>query len=50
MPIEKYLYNVNRCGIAHGNNPIDFNTHLSEIQSDVYVMKLLAKMAIIKKL
>lgn len=50
MPIEKYLYNVNRCGIAHGKDPIDFNIHLSEIQSDVYVMKLLAKMAIIKKL
>ena len=50
MPIGKYLYSVNRCGIAHGSEPIDFDTKLSDIRSDIYVVKLLSKMAVLKNL
>ena len=50
--ISKYFYNVNRCGIAHGDRPIkfDFDVNLSDISSDVCIIRLLAKMAILNKM
>lgn len=48
-PIEKYLYNEIRCGIAHGKENIkthdNFNT-VQQISQDSYIMKLLARIAI----
>lgn len=47
--IAKYLYNENRCGIAHGKSRIrksDFNDDYFSILKDNYVLKLLARLAI----
>ncbi|MDD2274681.1 MAG: hypothetical protein PHI91_02630 [Candidatus Pacebacteria bacterium] len=51
--VGKYFYNVNRCGIAHGGSELrdfDFSVNLADIACDVYVIKLLAKMSILKNL
>lgn len=47
--IAEYLYNENRCGIAHGRTGVkayDFGYNIQEISLDVYVLKLLARIAI----
>ena len=51
--IVEYFYNENRCGIAHGKTDIktyDFGYNIQEISQDVYVLKLLSRMAIEDKL
>jgi hypothetical protein len=50
--IAKYLYNVNRCGIAHGTNIVKADITLSyfNVVRDAYVLKLLARLAIDEKL
>jgi len=51
-PIEKYLYNEIRCGVAHGKNNVvayDYDTNIKEIAKDTYVIKLLARYAIESK-
>lgn len=47
--IPEYFYNENRCGIAHGRTGVktfDFDLNIREISLDVYLLKLLARMAI----
>jgi hypothetical protein len=47
--IAEYFYNENRCGIAHGKTGIktyDFGFNIKEISQDLYILKLLARMAI----
>jgi hypothetical protein len=47
--IEEYFYNENRCGIAHGKTDVksyDFGFNIREISQDVYILKLLARIAI----
>lgn len=51
--IVKHLYNVNRCGIAHGYGDIkyyDFGYNVKEISKDVYILKLLSRIAIENKI
>jgi hypothetical protein len=50
--IADYLYNVNRCGIAHGRNIIrsDITPSYFEMVRDTYLVKMLARMAIDEKL
>ncbi|MDG4474924.1 methylamine utilization protein MauJ [Thiovibrio frasassiensis] len=51
-PIEKYLYNEIRCGVAHGKDNVvtyDYDTNLKEISKDIFIIKLLARYAIEKK-
>lgn len=50
--LASYLYNVNRCGIAHGRRIIraDITPSYFEMVRDTYLMKLLARMAIDEKL
>lgn len=47
--VAEYLYNENRCGIAHGKSKIkksDFNEDYFSIVKDNYIIKLLARLAI----
>jgi hypothetical protein len=47
--IPKYFYNEIRCGIAHGRTGIkeyDFSYNIREVSRDVYVLKLLSRIAI----
>lgn len=47
--IARYLYNENRCGIAHGKAGVklyDFGYGLETIVRDNYILKLLARIAI----
>ena len=47
--IARYLYNYNRCGIAHGKDNIitqSNSINLSEVIKDMYLLKLLARIAI----
>jgi hypothetical protein len=53
QPIQDYFYHVNRCGIAHGRNNLrhyDFSTTVADIWKDLYVIKLLARIAIRDKM
>lgn len=53
QPIEEYFYSVNRCGIAHGKNDLrhyDFSTTVADIWNDVYIIKLLSRIAIQDKM
>jgi hypothetical protein len=47
--LAEYFYNENRCGIAHGKTDVktyDFGFNIREISQDIYILKLLARMAI----
>jgi hypothetical protein len=50
--VADYLYNVNRCGIAHGRRIIraDITPSYFEMVKDTYLVKLLARLAIDEKL
>ncbi len=50
--VAAYLYNVQRCGIAHGRRIVraDITPSYFEVVRDTYVMKLLARVAIDEKL
>jgi hypothetical protein len=50
--IASYLYHTNRCGIAHGKDIVraDITSSYFEVVRDTYVLKLLARLAIDKKL
>ena len=53
QPIQDYFYHVNRCGIAHGKNNLrhyDFSTTVEDIWRDLYIIKLLARIAIQDKM
>ena len=50
--IAKYLYNINRCGIAHGKRAIVspiYGFSYFEIVKDISILKLLARLAIEEK-
>lgn len=50
--LAQYLYNVNRCGIAHGRNAVvrgDIVPSYFEVDRDAIILKLLARMAIDEK-
>ncbi len=46
--VAKYLYNTNRCGLAHGHHivPVNFDSSYFELAADVCVVKLLARLAV----
>jgi hypothetical protein len=47
--IADYFYRENRCGIAHGKTGVkeyDFGFNIEEIAKDVYILKLLSRIAI----
>jgi hypothetical protein len=46
--VGEYLYNVNRCGIAHGQKILrsDLTPSYFDVIKDTYIMKLLARIAI----
>jgi hypothetical protein len=46
--ISEYLYNVNRCGIAHGTEIIkgDLTARYFELVKDTYILKMLSRIAI----
>lgn len=47
--IECYLYNDLRCGIAHGNHHLrvyDYSLHLKDISESIFIVKLLARIAV----
>jgi hypothetical protein len=51
--LSYYLYNENRCGIAHGKDKVieyDFNYNVIEVSKDNYIMKLLSRIAIEDKI
>ncbi|MBE6823104.1 MAG: hypothetical protein E7518_08430 [Ruminococcaceae bacterium] len=51
--LTHYLYNQNRCGVAHGKDNIieyDFNYNVTEISKDNYIMKLLSRLSIEDKI
>ena len=50
--IATYLYNTNRCGIAHGQTIVraDITPSYFEVVRDTYVLKLLARLAIDEKI
>jgi len=51
--IADYFYHENRCGIAHGKADIkeyDFGFNIEEISKDIYILKLLSRMAIEDKI
>lgn len=51
--IADYFYNENRCGIAHGKTNIktyDFKYNIEEISKDIYIIKLLSRIAIEEKI
>lgn len=50
--VANYLYNVNRCGIAHGRQIVraDITPSYFEMVKDTYLVKLLARLAIDEKL
>ncbi len=51
--IERYLYNENRCGIAHGRDQVklfDYGVDFSDIVEDVFIMKLLSRIVIEDKM
>lgn len=51
--LNKYLYNDNRCGIAHGKRNIkqyDFDENVKTIAKDNYVLKLLTRIGIKDKI
>jgi hypothetical protein len=50
--IAGYLYNTNRCGIAHGKDIVraDITQSYFEVVRDTYLLKLLARLAIDQKL
>lgn len=51
--LPDYLYNENRCGIAHGKGRIkeyDYNENVINIARDNYIMKLIARLAIEDKI
>lgn len=48
-PVDRYLYNEMRCGIAHGTSGqkvFDFDVDLEDAARDVHVVKMLARLAI----
>ena len=49
--IARYLYNTNRCGIAHGGSIVraDITPSYFEVVRDTYMLKLLARLAIDQK-
>jgi hypothetical protein len=52
IEIARYLYKTNRCGIAHGGKIVraDITPSYFEVVRDTYVLKLLARLAIDRKL
>jgi len=51
--VAEYFYHENRCGIAHGKADIkeyDFGFNIEEISKDIYILKLLSRMAIEDKI
>ncbi len=49
----EYFYHENRCGIAHGKSDVkeyDFKYNIEELSKDVYVLKLLSRIAIEDKI
>lgn len=47
--VAEYFYYENRCGIAHGKSNIreyDFKHDIEEVSRDVYILKLLSRIAI----
>jgi hypothetical protein len=48
ISIEKHLYNDIRCSIAHGKDIIkyDYKNNLKEVFLDIYIVKLLSRIAI----
>ena len=53
VTIQDYFYHVNRCGIAHGKKDLrhyDFSTTVADIWQDVYIIKLLSRIAIQDKM
>ena len=51
--LADYFYHENRCGIAHGGprtKEYDFKHNIEEISKDVYIMKLLSRMAVEDKM
>jgi hypothetical protein len=51
VDIAKYLYQTNRCGIAHGRRIVraDITPSYFEVVRDTYILKLLARLAIDEK-
>lgn len=53
IDIVEHLYNTTRCGIAHGKHgllQVDYAQNLREVSRDTPIIKLLARMAILRKL
>lgn len=51
--VAEYFYHENRCGIAHGKSNIkayDFKYNIKELSKDVYILKLLSRIAIEDKI
>ena len=51
--MAEYFYHENRCGIAHGKADIkeyDFGFNIEEISKDIYILKLLSRIAIEDKI
>ena len=49
VDVPQYFYHENRCGIAHGTSTIreyDFSYTIEEMSRDVYVLRLLSRIAI----
>jgi len=53
ISIEKYLYDKIRCGVAHGKQNLytyDYATQLKDTSEAVYIIKLLARIAVENKI
>lgn len=53
IKIAEYFYHENRCGIAHGKTQVkeyDFKYNIEELSKDVYILKLLSRIAIEDKI
>ena len=51
--LSEYFYHENRCGIAHGKSDVkeyDFKYNVEEVSKDIYILKLLSRMAIEDKI
>lgn len=51
--VAEYFYNENRCGIAHGKSKVkvyDFKYNIEEVSKDIYILKLLSRIAIEDKI
>jgi hypothetical protein len=51
--VAKYLYHVNRCGIAHGRSGVlhsRFTTKYFDVWRDAIILKMLARVAIMEKM